>query len=34
MKIIINEWQFLISKGLITEEKYQDVIKKIKKLHC
>lgn len=30
MKIIINEWQFLISKGLITEEKYQDVIKKLK----
>lgn len=30
MKIIINEWQFLISKGLITEAKYQDVIKKLK----
>lgn len=31
MKIIINEWQFLISKGLITEEKYQDAIKKLNK---
>ena len=30
MKIIINEWRFLVSKGLITEEKYQDVIKKLK----
>ena len=30
MKIIINEWQFLISEGLITEEKYQDAIKKLK----
>lgn len=30
MKVIINEWQFLMSKGLITEEKYQDVIKKLK----
>jgi hypothetical protein len=29
MKIIINEWQFLISKGLITEDKYQDAIKKL-----
>jgi len=30
MKIIINEWQFLVSKGLITEEKYQDALKKLK----
>jgi hypothetical protein len=30
MKIIINEWVFLLSNGLITEAKYQDVIKKLK----
>jgi hypothetical protein len=30
MKIIIKDWQFLISEGLITEEKYQDAIKKLK----
>lgn len=30
MKIIINEWQFLVSSGLITEEKYQDALKKLK----
>jgi hypothetical protein len=31
MKLIINEWSFLIINGLISEAKYQDVIKKIKK---
>jgi hypothetical protein len=31
MKLIINEWSFLIINGLISEAKYQDVIKKLKK---
>lgn len=30
MKIIINDWQYLIFEGLITEEKYQNAIKKLK----
>ena len=30
MEIIINDWQYLITEGLITEEKYQDVIKKLR----
>lgn len=31
MKLIINEWALLISNGLISEARYQDVIKKLKK---
>lgn len=31
MKLIINEWSLLISNGLVSEAKYQDVIKKLKK---
>ena len=31
MKLIINEWTLLISNGLVSEAKYQDVIKKLKK---
>lgn len=30
MKLIINEWSFLIINGLISEAKYQDIIKKLK----
>jgi len=31
MKLIINEWTLLISNGLVSEAKYQDIIKKLKK---
>ena len=31
MKLVINDWGFLITNGLVSEAKYEDVIKKLKK---